>query len=60
MEYMKIHNYTYNIFNTHKSLSIMSILKTHGMHMHIPRDLVLKTFTKRNYYDQKTNSIETP
>lgn len=28
---------------------------------HITRDLVvLKTFTKRNYYDQKTNSVETP
>lgn len=35
MEYMKIHNYTYNIFNTHKSLSIMSILKTHGMHTYL-------------------------
>lgn len=35
MEYMKIHNYTYNIFNTHKSLSIMSILKTQGMHTYL-------------------------
>lgn len=35
MEYMKIHNYTYNIFNTHKSLSIMSISKTQGMHTYL-------------------------
>lgn len=31
-----------------------------SVNAHITRDLVLKTFTKRNYYDQKTNSIETP
>lgn len=59
MEYTKIHNHIPGILYSQEFID--NVHFENSGNAHITRDLVvLKTFTKRNYYDQKTNSVETP